>query len=240
MRHWNARRFVLPTQVMARGDAAAALARAPLRLAGRLDIGGQEHFYLEGQVAMAIPGEDGDMLVLSSTQHPTEVQHLVARALKLPDHAVVCETRRMGGGFGGKESQASLIACSRRIAGAADEAAGEAAAGPRRRHGADRQAARLPHRLRCGVRRRRPHPGHRVHAGGALRLFARPVGRDQRPRDVPRRQLLLSRQRPHRVASLQDQHGVQHRVPRLRRAAGHDGDRIRRSTRSPAIWSSIR
>ena len=102
--------FVLPTQVMQRGDADAALARSALRLAGRIDVGGQEHFYLEGQVAMAIPGEDGDLLVHSSTQHPTEVQHLVARALKLADHAVVCETRRMGGGFGGKESQASLIA----------------------------------------------------------------------------------------------------------------------------------
>jgi xanthine dehydrogenase large subunit len=105
-----AQSFVLPTQVMQRGDADIALASAPLRLAGRIDVGGQEHFYLEGQVAMAIPGEDGDMLVHSSTQHPTEVQHLVARALKLSDHAVVCETRRMGGGFGGKESQASLIA----------------------------------------------------------------------------------------------------------------------------------
>ena len=102
--------FVLPTQVMQRGDADTALAQSPLRLSGRIDIGGQEHFYLEGQVAMAIPGEDGDMLVHSSTQHPTEVQHLVARALKLSDHAVVCENRRMGGGFGGKESQASLIA----------------------------------------------------------------------------------------------------------------------------------
>jgi xanthine dehydrogenase large subunit len=106
----EAQTFVLPTQVMQRGDADAALAKAPLRLSGRIDVGGQEHFYLEGQVAMAIPGEDGDMLVHSSTQHPTEVQHLVARALKLSDHSVVCETRRMGGGFGGKESQASLIA----------------------------------------------------------------------------------------------------------------------------------
>ncbi|HVC62116.1 MAG TPA: xanthine dehydrogenase molybdopterin binding subunit [Acetobacteraceae bacterium] len=103
--------FVLPTQVMMRGNAAAALAQAPHRLSGRVDVGGQEHFYLEGQVAMAVPGEDGDMLVHSSTQHPTEVQHLVARALKLADHAVICETRRMGGAFGGKESQASLIAC---------------------------------------------------------------------------------------------------------------------------------
>ena len=106
-----AKTTVLPTQVMARGDAEAALARSPLRLQGRIDIGGQEHFYLEGQVAMAVPGEDGDMHVHSSTQHPTEVQHLVARALKLSDHAVICETRRMGGAFGGKESQASLIAC---------------------------------------------------------------------------------------------------------------------------------
>jgi xanthine dehydrogenase large subunit len=103
--------FLLPTQVMRRGDAAAALARAPHRLQGRLRIGGQDHFYLEGQIAMAVPGEDGDMLVTSSTQHPSEVQHMVARALGLPDHAVVCETRRLGGGFGGKESQASLIAC---------------------------------------------------------------------------------------------------------------------------------
>jgi xanthine dehydrogenase large subunit len=105
-----AQTFVLPTQVMQRGDADAALAASPLRLSGRIDVGGQEHFYLEGQVALAIPGEDGDILVHSSTQHPTEVQHLVARALKLSDHSVVCETRRMGGAFGGKESQASLIA----------------------------------------------------------------------------------------------------------------------------------
>ena len=102
--------FVLPSQAMRRGDAAAALARAPNRLGGTLRVGGQEHFYLEGQVAMAIPGEDDDMRVLSSTQHPTEVQHLVARALDIRDHAVVCETRRMGGGFGGKESQATQVA----------------------------------------------------------------------------------------------------------------------------------
>ncbi len=102
--------FVLPTQVMRRGDSAAALAAATHRLHGRIEVGGQDHFYLEGQIAMAVPGEDDGMLVYSSTQHPTEVQHLVARSLKIADHAVICETRRMGGGFGGKESQASLIA----------------------------------------------------------------------------------------------------------------------------------
>ncbi len=102
--------FVLPTQVMRRGDAAAGLARAAHRLQGRLTIGGQDHFYLEGQIAMAIPGEDDDMHVFSSTQHPTEVQHLTARALAIADHNVVCEARRLGGAFGGKESQASQIA----------------------------------------------------------------------------------------------------------------------------------
>jgi xanthine dehydrogenase large subunit len=102
--------FVLPTQRMRRGEPEAALAKAPHRLAGRHEVGGQDHFYLEGQVALAVPGEDDELRVISSTQHPTEVQHLVARALKVPDHAVVCETRRLGGAFGGKESQASLIA----------------------------------------------------------------------------------------------------------------------------------
>ncbi len=103
--------FVLPTQVLRRGRSAAALARAPGRLRGRLAIGGQEHFYLEGQVAMAVPREGGDMLVYSSTQNPSEVQHLVAAALGVPHSAVAVEVRRLGGGFGGKETQPALFAC---------------------------------------------------------------------------------------------------------------------------------
>ena len=103
--------FVLPTEVMRRGQPAAALARSPRRLAGRLAIGGQEHFYLEGQVAMAVPGEHGTMRLYASTQHPAEVQHLVAKVLGVPDAAVVTETRRMGGAFGGKETQAAPTAC---------------------------------------------------------------------------------------------------------------------------------
>ncbi|MEO1779109.1 MAG: xanthine dehydrogenase molybdopterin binding subunit, partial [Pseudomonadota bacterium] len=78
--------------------------------------GGQEHFYLEGQAALALPGEDGDMHVISSTQHPTEIQHKVADAIGLPMHAVRCETRRMGGGFGGKESQGNALAVACAIA----------------------------------------------------------------------------------------------------------------------------
>ncbi|MFM2421547.1 MAG: hypothetical protein RL291_77, partial [Pseudomonadota bacterium] len=99
-----------PPVVWARGDVTEALARAPRRLSGQMDIGGQEHFYLEPQAALAIPGEGGDVRVISSTQHPSEVQHKVAEALGRQRHSVVVEVRRMGGGFGGKESQANLPA----------------------------------------------------------------------------------------------------------------------------------
>jgi xanthine dehydrogenase large subunit len=93
----------------AKGDAARAIAAAPRVIEGQIDIGGQEHFYLEGQVAAAVPGEDG-ITVYSSTQHPTEIQHKVAHALHLPMSAVRVEVRRMGGGFGGKESQGNALA----------------------------------------------------------------------------------------------------------------------------------
>jgi xanthine dehydrogenase large subunit len=101
---------VLPTISLTRGDARKAIAKAPRKIAGRLGIGGQDHFYLEGQIAMAVPGEDGDMLVYSSTQHPSEIQHHVAHILGLSSHAVTVETRRMGGAFGGKETQGALFA----------------------------------------------------------------------------------------------------------------------------------
>ncbi|MEO1365423.1 MAG: molybdopterin cofactor-binding domain-containing protein, partial [Pseudomonadota bacterium] len=103
-------RFEDGPRIYARGDAHGALETAQHRLSGVFEIGGQEHFYLEGQAALALPGEDGDMHVISSTQHPTEIQHKVADAIGLPMHAVRCETRRMGGGFGGKESQGNALA----------------------------------------------------------------------------------------------------------------------------------
>ena len=93
------------------GGARAAIAAAPHRLSGSLDVGGQEQFYLEGQISYAIPGEDDGMKVHCSTQHPSEMQHLVAHALGLQSHHVHVECRRMGGGFGGKESQSGLFAC---------------------------------------------------------------------------------------------------------------------------------
>ena len=102
---------VLAPYEFLRGEPAPAIAAATHRLEGRVRIGGQEHFYLEGQAALAAPGEDDEMRVYSSTQHPSEVQNLVAHMLGVPGAAVVCECRRMGGAFGGKESQAAQWAC---------------------------------------------------------------------------------------------------------------------------------
>lgn len=99
--------FVLPSLAVSKGDFPKKTLHS---LDGTLRCGGQEHFYLEGQVAFALPGERGEMLVHSSTQHPTEVQHLVAAALGVPDATVTVELRRLGGGFGGKETQAALYA----------------------------------------------------------------------------------------------------------------------------------
>ncbi|WP_051625761.1 xanthine dehydrogenase molybdopterin binding subunit [Kozakia baliensis] len=109
---------------MERGDVARGLAAAPMRVSGRVTMGGQEHFYLEGQAAWAQPGEAGEMRVWSSTQHPSETQHLVAAVLGRPHHLVTTEVRRMGGGFGGKETQANAPAC---LAALAAELTGQAA-----------------------------------------------------------------------------------------------------------------
>ncbi|MBN8187112.1 molybdopterin-dependent oxidoreductase [Salipiger thiooxidans] len=103
-------RFEEGPRIWEKGDAARALETAPHVVTGTLEMGGQEHFYLEGQAALVFPQENGDLLVHSSTQHPTEIQHKVAHALHKPMHAVRVETRRMGGGFGGKESQGNALA----------------------------------------------------------------------------------------------------------------------------------
>jgi xanthine dehydrogenase large subunit len=100
------------TQIMARSDADAGLAAAAHRLAGALEMGGQEHFYLEGQAALATPGEQGHLHILSSTQHPSEIQHLVAKLLGRSHAQIVVEVRRMGGAFGGKETQAAAFAAA--------------------------------------------------------------------------------------------------------------------------------
>src|SRR6185295_8069559 len=112
---------ILPDYTFRKDDSATALGDSPKRAKGRLRIGGQEHFYLEGQISLAIPGEDGDMLVHVSTQHPSECQHLIAHMLEVPVAAITVEVRRMGGAFGGKETQAAqwaaIAALAARITG---------------------------------------------------------------------------------------------------------------------------
>lgn len=107
---------VLPEHVMQSADPTQVIAEAPHRLSGQGYIGGQEHFYLEGQISLAWPTEDGGIHVHTSSQHPTEVQRLVAEVLAIGSHLVTAEVRRMGGGFGGKESQAAVLACSAALA----------------------------------------------------------------------------------------------------------------------------
>lgn len=105
-----ARAYVQAPQTLLRGEPDAAMTSAPHRLSAEFTVGGQEHFYLEGQIAFALPGEDGDIVVHSSTQHPTEVQHICARLLGCDFNQVTTVVRRLGGGFGGKESNASWVA----------------------------------------------------------------------------------------------------------------------------------
>ncbi|HTJ59529.1 MAG TPA: molybdopterin cofactor-binding domain-containing protein, partial [Devosiaceae bacterium] len=93
-----------------RGDLAAGMAKAARHVTGRIAIGGQDHFYLEGQISLAIPGEDEDVVLHTSTQHPSEVQGMVAAVLGIHQHAITVNVRRMGGGFGGKETQGNLFA----------------------------------------------------------------------------------------------------------------------------------
>ena len=109
-------RFEDAPTIWTKGDPTPAIAGAKHRLTGQIVMGGQEHFYLEGQAAAALPQDNGDMLVHSSTQHPTEIQHKVAEAIGVPMHGVRVETRRMGGGFGGKESQGNALAVACAVA----------------------------------------------------------------------------------------------------------------------------
>lgn len=114
----KAKKQVLDPFTFKRGNAKKAIESAKHKIKGSMSIGGQEHFYLEGQASLAIPGEGEEMRVHCSTQHPSEVQHLIGKMLNRPDAVITCECRRMGGGFGGKESQAAQWACLAALASA--------------------------------------------------------------------------------------------------------------------------
>ncbi|WP_426231742.1 xanthine dehydrogenase molybdopterin binding subunit [Pararhizobium sp. DWP3-4] len=102
--------LVIDPLKLERGDIAAGFAKAKNILEGEMRIGGQDHFYLEGHISFAIPGEDDEILLYSSTQHPSETQHMVGQVLGVASNAVTINVRRMGGAFGGKETQANLFA----------------------------------------------------------------------------------------------------------------------------------
>ncbi|OCJ16220.1 xanthine dehydrogenase molybdopterin binding subunit [Rhizobium sp. AC44/96] len=112
----NGSPLVITPMTLKRGEAKSEMEKAPRRLTGQMRIGGQEHFYLESHIAMAIPGEDDEVAVWSSTQHPSEIQHIVGHVLNIPSNAVTVNVRRMGGGFGGKETQGNQFAALAAIA----------------------------------------------------------------------------------------------------------------------------
>ena len=236
----------------ARRDGAARLRLRPRRRRGRARrraaparrvaaIGGQEHFYLEGQVALAVPGEDGAMHVLSSTQHPTEVQHVVARVLgRARRHGDVRDAphgrrlRRQG-------EPGDAMGGDRGARRPRDRPPLQAPARPRRRFRPHRQAPRLPLRLARSAS---------TTTGGSPGYDVEHLARCGFPQDLS--QGVVDRTMFHadnayllpavRIGSrrLQDQHGLQHGVPRLRRPAGHAGDRAGDGPRSPTPPAAIR
>ena len=170
-----AKSYVLPPMHLARGNARAAIAAAPHRLADTLEVGGQEQFYLEGQISYAVPREDRGMLVHCSTQHPSEMQHLVAhlprpavapRPGRVPAHGR--RLRRQGVAVG-------AVRLRRRDRGDEPRPSGQAAPRPRRRLPDHRPAPLLPLRVRGRLRRRRQDPRRRADDGLARRLLGRPL-----------------------------------------------------------------
>jgi len=111
-----AKSFVMPAKGITRGNASEAIAKAPRKVKGSTETGQQEQFYMEGQITYAVPREDGQLTLYSSTQHPDGNQREAAAALNLSTNDVEVICRRMGGGFGGKEGNASIFSQSAALA----------------------------------------------------------------------------------------------------------------------------
>ena len=222
-------------RVWSSGDAGRALAASPRTVEGAIEIGGQEHFYLEGQAALALPQEGGDMVVHASSQHPTEIQHKVADALGLPMGAVRVEVRRMGGAFGGKESQGNALAVACAVAARLTERP------CKMRYDRDddmvdhRQAPRPAHdRYRAGF-----DDGQAASAPSSSSTSCAAAGRSTSRSPSPTARC-CTRWAPTTCRTsassrirLQDQHPVRHRLPRLRRPAGDARHRARHGPRGP-------
>jgi hypothetical protein len=221
--------FVMPAKTITRGKRAEAIAAAPHRVKGRTTCGQQEQFYLEGQIAYAVPREDGQLTIYVSTQHPDGNQREAAAALNLHTHDIEVICRRMGGGFGGKEGNSSIFSQSAALAAfklnrpvklRANRDDDMTITGKRHDFRIDYEAGfddegrilglDVVLASRCGYSTDLLRPG-------------------ERPRHAAHRQLLLPAQPAHGRPPLQDEHAECHGVPRLRRAAGHvrhrDGDR---------------
>ena len=218
-------RFEDGPRIYAKGDIYQALPKAKNRLSGSINVGGQEHFYLEGQAALAMPGDNDDMVVHSSTQHPTEIQHKVAEALNISQHAVRIEVRRMGGGFGGKESQGNALAVACAVA------ASITGHPCKMRYDRDddfiitgkRHDCRVDYRV--GFNASRPGGGLRLHSLFSLRMGTRFVTTSCRSRHAACRQCLQPTQCTNHLTSIENQYAKRHSVSRLRWPAGHDWDR---------------
>ena len=197
-------------------------------------VGGQDHFYLEGMIAFAIPGEDDEVTVYSSTQHPSEVQHMVAHVLGVPSNAVTIIVRRMGGGFGGKETQPNLFAA---VAALAAKKWGRAVK-IRPDRDDDMVATGKRHDFLNDYEVGFDDDGRILAVDGTFAArcgFSADLSRaGDRPGAVPCRQRLFLSGRAAGLEADEDEHGLEHRLPRLRRAAGadrrradHGGDRLR-------------
>ena len=206
------RSFVLPSETMVRGDPGKALENSPHRVARRVLLGGQDQFYLEGHIAMAIPQDDGGLLVYSSTQHPDEVQSMVAHATLRSAKDIVVICRRMGGAFGGKESQAATDRLYR------------SATRWRTRPGrpCKLRLDRDDDMIMTGKRHDfvidydvgfddtgRILEGIDFDVSVALRHVGRSLGAGKRPRDVSLRQCLFPENVSYRIAPLQDEYRIE-------------------------------
>ncbi|MGC4003269.1 MAG: molybdopterin-dependent oxidoreductase [Pirellulales bacterium] len=213
--------FLGPLRIIETGDVAAGFAAARHTLEGELDIGGQEHFYLESMAALAYPDEQGALTILSSTQHPSEVQAVVAEVLGIGFNQVIVQCKRMGGGFGGKETQAAQPAA---MAALVAQRTGR----PARivlDHDTDMTITGKRHPFKGRYKVGFDYDGKLT----ALKLdlysnggcYDRPFDVGARAGDVAFGQRVLSARRANHRSDLQNEFAVEHRVPRLRRAAGN-------------------
>ena len=217
---------VLAPYEFRRGEPAPAIASAPHRLEGRVRIGGQEHFYLEGQAALAVPGEDDEMWVLSSDpasfRGPEPRRPHARRARRGGGVRVPADGRgvRRQGVAGG------AVGLPRGARRARDRPARQGSPRPRRRHGDDRKASRLPRGLALRLRRRGHARGRRRGVQCPLRVLGGPLPRRGGSGHVPRRQRLLLPGRPDSLPAGAHRHGVEHRVS--------GGSGVRRGCCSPS------